>query len=722
MRNIIQKVALFSAVCAASASAIENISNYSAPITVSAFLQWGDTLYAASSGGFIAHDLKNGVQNFAGNGRVFPDLYLTSLCRDNDGNIWIGSRKGYLYKRTPRGQYTSYSTYKLSGWGITALYYYDGMVVVGSDKGVSLFDPVKGVAVRNATGIARFANPRVNAIEASGDTLFLGCAEGVAFLDSLYDAPLAQRNFYFPGIWKTKGLGPAVSFVDTYDSIAAFSKPAAYFRGYLFTADSGGWLTSGGARYARATAYGNITTLYNEGERLWIGTDETFYYSWDGQELPKQHAVPGYTLRKASRVLAAPNGDVWVLPIVTYPNISWYHGIYRFDGAGWQLYNEQMVGYSFGYIGDAAALGAAFWKDSSLWVGTSGGNVKHIDPARGAIGQLISGNRDFAGFSYIANGWGNNTWGRTDAIAADSSGYLWISVYDSDFGSLICYDPRDNPISWEKDPAKAHFRRFFTEPPLKTTNVEHLAVDARGRIFAYDASQNRVVAFSHNGSPLTDGIKIDTVYETVGMLHAMEVGADGAVYIADGGGIKKIPVSGLAVETVDNAIAGVSSMAVGEGILWVGTLTSGILRCDLTKNERRWIGESDGLPSNNVTSIALDRKNGRLWAVTEDGVSMLYIGREGKSAPKPNLRVIPNVFSVSGSARGASQITFAGLEPKSSVSVYTLNGALAGKAEAQYYSDNEWRAAWAPKKSLAPGTYFAVVKPGGKKAKIILKP
>jgi hypothetical protein len=56
------------------------------------------------------------------------------------------------------------------------------------------------------------------------------------------------------------------------------------------------------------------------------------------------------------------------------------------------------------------------------------------------------------------------------------------------------------------------------------------------------------------------------------------------------------------------------------------------------------------------------------------------------------------------------------------VAVYAINGVLAAKAEARYYSDTEWRAAWAPKKNIAPGTYIAVVKPGGERAKIIIKP
>jgi hypothetical protein len=86
------------------------------------------------------------------------------------------------------------------------------------------------------------------------------------------------------------------------------------------------------------------------------------------------------------------------------------------------------------------------------------------------------------------------------------------------------------------------------------------------------------------------------------------------------------------------------------------------------------------------------------------------------------MRVFPNVFSVGGKAQGAPSITFSRLEPRSSVSVYAINGALVAKVNAEFFTEDEWRAAWTPKRNFVPGTYIAVAKPSGKRAKIILKP
>jgi len=714
----------------AGSANVADISNFSAPVTVNAFLQWGDTLWAATSGGLVTRYLGGNADaphEFMGNGRVFPDLHLTALCRDESGNIWIGSRRGYLYKRSPRGRYEVFSTYKLSGWSVTALYFYDGMIVVGADKGVSLFDPVKGVASRNATAIGVFSDPRVNVIESSEDTLFLGCNEGTAFLDGLYDAPLAQRNFYYPGIWKTKGAGPVRSFADVGDSIAALSKPATFFRGYLYAADTGGrltWTDGGKINTARILAEGGITTLYNEGDkRLWIGTEARYYYSLgDGDPPLRQHTIGGYSLKQASQVIVAPNGDLWALPSVSYPNIYWYHGIHRFNGRDWQLYSDKTYGDDFGYVGDGSSRGAAFWKDGSIWAGTSGGNVKHINAAENTVGQFVFGYGDFFGVAYLRHGQGENTWGRCDAVAADSSGYLWFSAFDSNLGSLICYDPRYDPVSYETNPVKAHFRRFFTEQPFKVQSVELLAVDRGGRIFAYGG--NRLVAFSHGGAPLSGGITIDTVYESIGTLRAMAVGPDGALYMAGAGGIKRIRPDAVKIETLVDALSNASSIAVDDGTIWAGTGSGGVIQYDLsTKKEISRIDEASGLASNNVVSVAVDGKNNRLWVATDEGVSMVSVGSSGsKGAKKISVSAVPNVYSASGNAGGASQITFRGLRPKSSVSVYAVNGVLTAKVEALHYTDVEWRAVWTPKRNIAPGTYIAVVRPGGERAKIIIKP
>jgi sugar lactone lactonase YvrE len=314
-----------------------------------------------------------------------------------------------------------------------------------------------------------------------------------------------------------------------------------------------------------------------------------------------------------------------------------------------------------------------------------------------------------------------DVWGKVDALAMDSCGYLWASAYDHDVGSLICYDPRYEPIPWESDPVKAHYRWFFDEPPLKTASISELSVDAAGRIYAYDASQNRLTVFRHGGKPLAGGIKVDTAYSWFGVVAAVRAAPDGGAYIAGAGGFMKISAGSLKVDTIDNTITNASDLAVQGNVLWFGT-SNGLLRYDVDTREKVWTGESDGLLSGNLLSVAIDEKSGHLWIVSDRAVSRLDVGRAAKPAHREAGQVFPNVFSIGARVQGASAVTFARLAPHSTVSVYTVNGALVAKVISEYFTESEWRAAWTPKRTLAPGTYIAVIKPSGKKVKVLLKP
>jgi hypothetical protein len=253
-------------------------------------------------------------------------------------------------------------------------------------------------------------------------------------------------------------------------------------------------------------------------------------------------------------------------------------------------------------------------------------------------------------------------------------------------------------------------------------NITELSADVNNRVFAYDTPQNRLTVFSHGGDPLAGGIDIDTSYVQFGTVTAIRSAPDGVTYIAGAKGLVKVLPGSLKIETVDGALTDAASIALQGGILWIGTYANGVLRYDLGSGGKRWISEADGLPSNDVQSVAVDSKNGYLWILTEYGVSRIDIGRQTAVASKEPMRVFPNVFSVGRRIQGTSSVTFARLEPRSTVSVYAVNGALVAKVNAEFFTDDEWRAAWTPKRNLAPGTYIAVAKPSGKKAKIILKP
>ncbi len=60
-----------------------------------------------------------------------------------------------------------------------------------------------------------------------------------------------------------------------------------------------------------------------------------------------------------------------------------------------------------------------------------------------------------------------------------------------------------------------------------------------------------------------------------------------------------------------------------DSILWVGTLSWGLIRVNLNTLECKSYTVTDGLPGNDVTAIEVDEM-GRLWLSTSDGISCMY--------------------------------------------------------------------------------------------------
>ncbi|MFP4013522.1 MAG: two-component regulator propeller domain-containing protein [Chitinispirillaceae bacterium] len=706
--------------CASVAHPLERLINHCSPMTVNGFVVAGDTLWAASGGGLVSHDLKNGSSKLLSSAKMFPDPNLTSICRDPDGNLWMTSDRGYLYKRTQDGRFAVYSTYHTSAWRLTSVLFHDGMVIVGANKGVSLFDPEKKVALRNGVNIADFTNPRVNRILVFEDTLFLACEEGVAYLDSLDDDPLKKRNFYYAGIWKTRPDSAVVKdLVVSAGSVLPQPSPSVVFQGRLLTSRNGNILSEGEVQ-AYVAPSGNITSLYNENdERLWIGTDETYYFSYDGEREPVEYGIEGIPLKQGTKILAASTGDVWVVPAVPRTGASWHHGVARYDGNRWSLYSNSTLGPAFGWIGEGDAFGISEGDNGSVWVGTYGGNVKHIDPFQNSVGQLVV--RDYSSFRYTESGEGDIPWGKVDALARDSSKFLWMTVWESpNVGSVVCYDPRYKPVSSETDPVKAHFRRFFPASSI-ADNKAALHVDKNNRIYLYNGN-NRLVIFRHNGNPLADGI--ETVYESqnIGLVTGMETGEDGATYITTSKGLYRIGRNETKLSVVDSELSAASCLAVQGSILWMGTSTNGMLRYDILTGEQTSYDEGNGMLSNNILSLSYNEKDGELWILTDVGVTQMDVGAASTISRSENMKVYPNPFSMSRKNQGTSSVTFARLAPRSTVSVYSFDGSLVSKVDSRYVSDYEWRAEWTPDTRLSPGTYFVVASPSGKKTKLMLLP
>ncbi|MDG5816330.1 two-component regulator propeller domain-containing protein [Chitinispirillales bacterium ANBcel5] len=699
------------------AHSLERFTNYGATTAANGFLKNNDSLLVASSGGLFIYNTATGDGELIDDSHRFPDPDLTAITQDEDGTIWIGSRNGYLYRRSRNGTHTVFSNYHLAEWGINDIYPYRDYLLIASDRGCSVFDPKREAAIKNASRIGDFFSSRVNTIRSYNDTIYLGCEEGIATLST----DLSRANFYDRTIWETDSSHRVMDFTITDTGVIGYSSPQVTFKGKPYSAQRGNLVID--SEVIGITPHSNIVSFYNDNDNwLWIGTGGSYFYLWDGVSQAKQITIPGMPLKDISRVYTAKSGDVWLLPVPeNQPRRN--TGITRFDGTNWQIYNNFTHGGDFGYIGEGHPMnGITEDRNGDMWVGTYGGHIKHISPAQNSVSQLYIGRNDDTRFEYISDG-GELPWGKTPALALDSNGYIWFSVYRHHLGGLICFNPNTIPDDNQSDPVRAGFRRFFPETsPHWSERIRHISIDKNNRIFTADLSGRLMIHSYQGNNPLSAELRVLNSSSSLGTISRIEAAPDGTTLIISSRGLFAVHPNSTTPEALNSNISATSLAVQNEETLWLGTNENGIIRYDLFTEEETRFTVEQGLISNNVVDINYDKDNGFLWIATNQGLSVLDLGSTEPISSEEKIVAYPNPFSISNRNQGASRITFSKLDPNSNVAIYAMDGTLAKQIASEPVSRFEWRAQWRPASNLSPGVYFAIISPTDKRHRILLIP
>ena len=714
------------------AFSLSNFTNYQSVISVNDIIVLGKKAWAATSGGLLFIDPENHTQTLFSDIYSFPDLDLTSLSLDSKGNLWIGSSRGYLYKRSPDGRSTMFGSYFGAQWGIRDIVAYRDYVIVGSSKGCAIFDPIKGVSVRNTTAMDTAGDPSVNAIAVHNDSLYLGCNNGYDAFNVSGDN-LQNGTYLDPSQWTATYTGSAiVSFADSSGTLLPQKNPSLFIGQSLYysqnTADSFSFKSADsmevkipGTSYLYAgkdlifKVPGSVTRLASdENNNLWVGTDQNYLYYRNGAQVT-QYKVQGLTFDYCNRLYASSTGAVWVLPQVS-ENPPWWQGIASYDGRQWTLFNR----FSTPGIGAFAGGGPDFHgicedRDGNMWFGTSGANVRYYDVRKNLWTILY-----FAGDT-TGNNYGNdsirqlsvseNIWGKHDAIAQDSSGYMWVANYSNTTrlksGCLVCYDPTHANIP--------NYRRFFpiSDNDHHIPHISAMSVDARGTLLV-GGDNGRLLALSHNGHPLQNGVQVVLYRSDLTGVTAMSATSSGATYISAGKVLYKYTTTGnalAAIATIQNSITGVA--AETDSLIWLGT-SDGLVRYDAGKDSMKTIDMTNGLISNAVKDISIDKKNGFLWVATDEGLSRYALGHSSVPiAGNASIIAYPNPFSLSNPSH--REIVFKHCAAGARVFIYAMNGSLIKQLsrendDAYQIDDNPYETTlhWIPSKKLAPGTYYFI--------------
>lgn len=689
--------------------ATERFTNFASSKTVNDFAFKGDTVWVATSGGLYTYNEKTKKGTLRITTSSFPDPDIRSVSLDKRGSLWVASHDGYLMAIAPNGSETLFYPYVTANWRINNIIAYGENVIVASDKGVSLFSVAKGSVEKNAAKIGPFTSAAVNAVAVYGDTLYLGCEQGTAKM-SIAGGRLEKANFYDPSIWTVDtGVAPVVSFLPDSGKIKAFKGPSGRFNGVVLSTDSTTNIIVNGT--TGIGLWSNITSYkVRGGNKCYIGTRENFFCCWDNDGF-STFTIPGPTFTTVFRLLIDKSSKLWVLPAgdPLHPvsqSSPWWLGINSFSGTSWENYTPREIP-AMGHMGfSTEASDLIQSRDGSLWFAYTGGSLKSFDQDANAwYHYCIQGKNQEEGLFLRTQGaCPAPDWGKCDAVAQDSSGFIWINSWNNYNGSLICYAHPQNIDTAATDAVAAAFRRF---PPngdkSAVVDINTIAVDQKNNII-YGTEGGELTVIRHHGNPLRDGIILVKTFNDLQKIYRAVVLSDGTTLVLTLSGVYRFDPIDNSLTIMEKFNKGITTLvAENDHLFWCGIPSEGILRYDALTDDKTIVGRSQGLISDQVKDLALDVKKGYLWVATDKGVSRMSLGyRETAESKVAALQVFPNPFSF----RRHATIYFQNVPADAAVKIYTLHGSLVASATLNRKSDTGAYFQWTPHKGLAPGTYF----------------
>lgn len=730
-----------------------DIVGYSSVSQINDIVERDGSIWIATPGGLINYLPNLKEQYHYRDLAEMPYLNITTLALDSSGNIWAGTEAGYLYRIDKNGLIRKNSDYFAKDWNINDVVIYEQYLLIGSDKGFSLFDTEKMKVVQNSTLIGTFSSPTINVIEfiegslKEGSTtkdvkrIYLGMLGGYAWYDIAYD-DLSKENFYNSTIWQeVKDSSKFVYHITSFmDSLITSTKPVVKDEDSLYTfIDSS--LFINGKEIIKFNS--EVKCLLKSDGKLWAGTLWDFIYEIEGEAAIGRIDFNGLRFLNTNRVFIASDSSLWILPNTGKPKAGTQTpniGLTTHKDGKW-FFHEKYKN-NFGGLSDANdSYGIAEDKLGNMWFGFNGRGPKKYDKNAKTWYRYEIAHKEKTQFRLL-KGSDEGSWGKTDIILSDSLGYLWMGLYwGYDAGSLLCYDPSVH------NPSSDDYRYFFPQGhDLYQDNLFAMSADACGNILiGGDASSSGgLVMFTYDENPIINGIETFPIYGenkdivTLSTVYDIASAPDSTSWVASGNGL--YIYSNKKGENLDfrsfNDIAKsgtINSIEIGELVhlpnidstfvtLWTVINNGGIIKSTVAYSKDndgnigglRVIEDStqvyttdNGLTSNSVKQIYLDKKTGYVWAATNSGVAAIFDGNSYvERTDSRHLSAFPNPYI----KKEHKKITFQHLAPEAQLMVYTLDGKLVANLNEDnsemVKTGKEWTYYWTPSDKIKPGTYI----------------
>ncbi len=216
-------------------------------------------------------------------------------------------------------------------------------------------------------------------------------------------------------------------------------------------------------------------------------------------------------------LVAGRNGHVFIIPNGSMAGGQWWRGFSEYTGSSWIVHNVSSSSEMGPMPGNPETNAIIRSREGDIWIATAGAHCKRYTLNEKSWSQYCTySQRGSQGLSSSGPVCPAHSWAKCDAVAQDSSGFIWVGCWENPDGSLVCFNPSNKPDPGAHGTPQAHYRRFFEDGnPNYADEANYFHVDIYGTIFVGNRRPGNLMIMQHNGDPIRDGVKVVKTFSSI---------------------------------------------------------------------------------------------------------------------------------------------------------------------------------------------------------------
>ena len=219
-RTLIRAATAVLGFAAAASAFVGDWASYSDFSVPTCIISWHGEVFVGTSGGIRRIQSERPFRETQYNNmQGLLDVRIAGFAVDADDRLWAASRSGQLFRLEGKTWSAWGKSYKAAAWTINrrAVAAAGRYLIIGSSQGLSLFDRTTGLAAVNLTKFANLGQQPVTGVLPVGDTLYVATGKAILRAPIDWKNALSTRfggTVFDPAIWKpATGLAELPAFL-----------------------------------------------------------------------------------------------------------------------------------------------------------------------------------------------------------------------------------------------------------------------------------------------------------------------------------------------------------------------------------------------------------------------------------------------------------------------------------------------------------------------------